>query len=54
MKREKYRYQQEYRLAISMDKIEKDHIRLNIGDISDISFQTNTKQILEEGIEIIE
>lgn len=54
MKREKYHYQQEYRLVINMDKTEKDHIRLNIGDISDISFQVSTKQILEEGIEIIE
>lgn len=51
-KRRRYSYQQEYRLAINTKKEEGDHIVLNIGNISDISCQISTKQILEEGIDI--
>ncbi len=51
-KRNRFRHQQEYRLAINMEKTESDHIELQIGDISDISVQVSTKQMLEEGIDI--
>ncbi len=51
-KREKFRHQQEYRLAVNMEKTERDHIELQIGDISDISVQVSTEQMLEEGIDI--
>lgn len=51
LKRSSYSYQQEYRLAVNMEKIKKDHIILDIGDISDISYQISTKQLLEEGID---
>lgn len=51
-KREMFQHQQEYRLAINMGKTEKDHIELQIGDISDISAQVSTEQMLEEGIDI--
>lgn len=51
LKRSRYSYQQEYRLAVNMEKIKKDHIVLDIGDISDISYQISTKQLLEEGID---
>lgn len=50
LKRDKYRYQQEYRLAINTEKLEEEHIILKIKDISDISFQINAKKILEDGI----
>lgn len=51
LKRSRYSYQQEYRLAVNMEKTEEDHIILDIGDISDISYQISTKQLLEEGID---
>lgn len=51
-KRKQFRHQQEYRLAVNMEKTEADHIELQIGDISDISVQVSTKQMLEEGIDI--
>jgi len=46
LKRDKYRYQQEYRFLIHMDKATEDHIELNIGDISDISRVMKTSTIL--------
>ena len=51
LKRSRYSYQQEYRLAVNIEKIDKDHIFLDIGDISDISYQISTKQLLEDGID---
>jgi len=51
-KRNRFRHQQEYRLAVNMEKTESDHIELQIGDINDISVQVSTKQMLEEGIDI--
>ncbi len=50
LKRDKYRYQQEYRLAINTEKLEEEHIILKIKDISDISFQISAKKILEDGM----
>ena len=51
-KRKQFRHQQEYRLVVNMEKTKRDHIKLQIGDISDISVQVSTKQMLEEGIDI--
>ena len=45
-KRDKYRYQQEYRFLIQMKDTIEDHFELNIGNISDISKVMKTSAIL--------
>lgn len=52
-KRERYRHQQEYRLAVNKERTGEDHIELDIGDISDISVKVSTEQILDEGIDLM-
>lgn len=54
VKRKRYSYQQEYRLSIRMDKTSKEYIKLNIGNIHDISTQIPADDLLKEGIDIID
>ena len=45
-KRDKYRYQQEYRFLIQMEDTTQDHFEINIGNISDISKVMKTSVLL--------
>ena len=49
-KREKYSYQQEFRFIAYKENSTDDHICINIGDISDISLQYTSKQVLSATI----
>ena len=49
-KRESYKEQQEFRIVIPKENCAKDHIELDIGDISDISKMFSTEQVLSSKI----
>ena len=50
LKRNKYLYQQEFRIVIHAPNESADFIKLNIGDISDISRKIEAKKILNAKI----
>lgn len=50
LKRNKYQYQQEFRIVIHAPNEKKNHIELEIGDISDISKKVESKKILNAKI----
>lgn len=50
LKRNKYRYQQEFRIVIHSQKEKDDHIELQIGDISDITKKLKAGTILNAAI----
>lgn len=50
LKRKKYSYQQEYRIVIHAPNENKDHLEIEIGDISDISKKIKAETLLKSKI----